>query len=329
MAYTTIQDVREEGFEDCDADDARVQKAIDKATRDIDRFLKRFFAPRKMTFRRTWNGAPELLLDQPILALDRVQLINTDQTLGEILKVDEFVTFNRHVAQGLDEPDDREDPKVAFVFLHPNVLVPHVLNTHRNVTLQRLFHARTLNVELEGWFGYTDPVFDGARTIASDAADAITAPDTIKMTNGLFTAADRGRNITIAGSSTTNDGARRIIAVPSADTVTVDGTALVTEATGFTASIAVFPQFGITPDAIAEAATLMAIRSLPKKSEGDFIDSAMAAGRVRRMAVRDQSLELTADPRLSSGGGGAGFTGDPEIDSLLVQFMRPPKFGAA
>ena len=331
MAYCTIEDVRDEGFQDCDAFiDARVQKAVDAATRDIDRFLKRNFEPRKLTFRRTWKGSPqELLLDDPVIALDRVQFVNTDGTLGEILEASEFEVFNRHVTQGLTEPDDREDPKLAFIFLLSNFLIPGAFTRNRVVDLRRAFDLRVLNVELEGWFGYTDPEFSGTRSIASDAADAITAPDTIKMTNGAFTVSDRGRTITIAGSSTTNDGGRRIIAVPAADTVTVDGTVLVTEGTGFTASIAVFPQFGVTPGGIAEACLRMAIKRLPTLATVDSIDAAVTGGRVRRMAVRDQSIELTKDTRLTSGGGGSGFTGDPAIDSLLVQFMRPPKFGAA
>ena len=330
MAYCTIEDVRGEGFEDCDFTDARVQKAVDTATRDIDRFLKRNFEPRKLTFRRTWRGSPsDLLLDDPIIAIDRVQFINTDGTLGEQLEATEFEAFNRHVTQGLTEPDDREDPKITFVFLLANFLVPGVFASRRNVDLRRAFDQRVLNIELEGWFGYTDPVFTGGRVIASDAGDAITAPDTIKTINGAFAVSDLGRTITIVGSATTNDGGRRIIAVPSADTVTVDGAVLVNEGTGFTASIAAFPQFGITPGGIQEACLRMGVKRLPKLAEIDSIDAAVTGGRVRRMAVRDQSIELTKDTRLTSGGGGAGFTGDPDIDTLLVQFMRPPKFGAA
>lgn len=330
MSYCTIAEVRAEGYDDPPYSDARVQAALDAATRDIDRFLKRFFTPRKMTFRRTWSGGPlDLLLDQPIIRIDRVQMVYSDGTLGQELEPEDYVVFNRHVREGLDEPDDREDPKLTFVFLNPNLVYPLGYHANRAADLRRAFEQRVQNVELEGWFGYTDPDQSHGGLVTPDAGDAITATDTIKVGAGGLDQSYVGKTVTVSGSGAGNDGVRTVASVVGADTVKTVEQDLTTEGAGFGASFSTFPQFGITPGGIKEACLRMAVKGLPLLSEADAIEDAIADGRMKRMAVRDQSIEVFRDSRDTSGGGGAGFTGDSRVDSLLVQFMRPPKFGAA
>lgn len=330
MAYCTVADVNAEGYIDPPYTDARIQAALDAASRDIDRFLKRFFTPRQMTFRRTWTGGPlDLLLDQPIIRLDRVQMVYSDGTLGQELEPTDYVVFNRHVREGLDEPDDREDPKLTFVFLNPNLVYPLGYHAARAYDLRRAFEQRVQNIELEGWFGYTDVNLSHGGAIATGAGDAITAPDTIKVAAGAFDESYVGKSVTISGSGAGNDGVRTVASIVGLDTIKTVEQDLSAEGAGFATSFSTFPQFGETPGGIKDACLLMAVKRLPLLSEADPIEDALSGGRMKRMAVRDQSIEVFRDSRDTSGGGGAGFTGDSAVDSLLVQFMRPPKFGAA
>ena len=324
MGYCTVDDIRDEGFKACDFLDRRVQRAIDDAASFIERITGRFFEPRSLTFVRTWAGQPDLLMELPLIAVDEMRFVHLDNTLSSPFDATDFVTYNRHVREGLVDPDDRENPKIAFLFVRPNLIVPRT----DPAVLQEFILNRVQNVQVKGVFGYTQPLFTGARVIATNVGDAITAPNTIKMVNGAFSVAggDLGRKITVANSASTNNGAKTISQVVSSDTVKVTEV-LVTEGAGFTASLATFPQWGVTPREIRRACMLLAIRNLPARGTADPIETALAGGRIRSMATRDQSISFAVDQRAESGLGG--ITGDPELDSLIVPFMRPPKFGAA
>lgn len=81
---------------------------------------------------------------------------------------------------------------------------------------------------------------------------------------------------------------------------------------------------GRTPRAIRRACLLLAMRSLPKLSEEASFD-ARSRWRIIEERTRDQSYRL--DPLKVSG---QSLTGDPEIDQLLLPFVRPrPLIGAA
>lgn len=322
--YCTIQDIRDEGFETCSYLDARVTKAIKDATSFIDKTTRRFFAPRDLTIRETWQGERSLLIQDPIVAISEMRFVNIDETLQAPMSLTTDVRiFNRHVREGLTNPDDRENPQIALIFVSPNLVVPRV----RPVTIQEVTAARLQQIQITGTFGYTEPTFNRARGIATDATDAITEPSTIKMDNGAFDGDDVGHTITIAGSASTNDGDKTIVAVVDSKTVTVKET-LVAETNGFTATIVDFPQVGIVPRQIAKVCALLAIRGLPKRATDDPLERAISGGRLRRMQTRDQSIDLDRDPRLTGIGGGA-LTGDPEIDSVLIAFRAPPALGRA
>jgi hypothetical protein len=322
--YCTVRDIREEGFQTCDFTDARVTKAIKTAQQFIDKVTRRFFEPRDLTIRETWQGEKSMLLRMPIVAVSEMRFVNLDETLQTPLNLSTDVRiFNRHVREGLTDPDDREDPQIALIFVSPNLIVPRI----RPVTVQEVTAARVQQIQIAGTFGYTEPTFNRARSIASGGGDAITAPNTIVMDNASFEDDDVGHTITIAGSSTTNDGDKTIVTVVNAKTVTVKET-LVTEAVGFTASIVDFPQVGIVPPQIAEVCKLLAIRNLPKRATESSLDRALSGGRLRRMQTRDQSIDLDRDPRLTGIGGGA-LTGDAEIDLALIAFRAPPALGRA
>jgi hypothetical protein len=78
---------------------------------------------------------------------------------------------------------------------------------------------------------------------------------------------------------------------------------------------------GRVPLAIRRATLMLAIRALPGLG-GDDAFEAMARARLVEERTREQSFRL-ADPVE------AALTGDPELDRLLVPYVRPRQMGAA
>jgi hypothetical protein len=60
--YATVDDVRGEGVQPADADDARVLAAVEEATRLVDQLCGWHFEPREMTLRLDGRGTPTLWL---------------------------------------------------------------------------------------------------------------------------------------------------------------------------------------------------------------------------------------------------------------------------
>ncbi|KKL22048.1 hypothetical protein LCGC14_2439310, partial [marine sediment metagenome] len=88
---------------------------------------------------------------------------------------------------------------------------------------------------------------------------------------------------------------------------------------------------GDTPVLLQHATKLLVLRDLPKLSDCDAREDAQRRWRLLAEKTSEQSYRL-AD--ISSRGSSAhvavgAFSGDPEIDSVLVQFMRPPAMGSA
>lgn len=80
---------------------------------------------------------------------------------------------------------------------------------------------------------------------------------------------------------------------------------------------------GKTPELIRHATKLLVMRELPLLGSADQREDAQRRYRLTSERTRDQSYTLEA---LKLHGA---FTGDPEIDNILVAFVRPPDVGAA
>lgn len=80
---------------------------------------------------------------------------------------------------------------------------------------------------------------------------------------------------------------------------------------------------GRTPELIRHATKLLVMRQLPRLGDVDRREDAQRRWRLTGERTRDQSYTLEA-LRLHGA-----FTGDPEIDNILVAFVRPPDLGAA
>jgi hypothetical protein len=327
MAYISIDDLRDEGFPSCDFPDRRANKAIKQAQAFIERITGQWFEPRELTLTLDGWANFEHVMDVPIISVFELRFRNNDGTAPHIVDPAEYAVYNRHLSQGLLNPDDRQNPLLAFKRFGDDSIHRHdVTRVSRAFPeFSRFFERNKQNVQVQGVFGFTDPDFTAGRTVASDGGDSITAPNTIVMTNGAFTSRDIGTTPAIAGSAA-NDGTVTVRRIINATTIEVAET-LVTEGSGFTLVLPTFPQGGVTPEEIKRATLLLAAKRLGKIAFEDPVEDAISGGRVRRMKVRDQEIQFSADTRVANGE--AIWSGDPEIDTILASYMRPPRIGAA
>lgn len=324
MSYCTIDDLRDEGYDCSQYQESRIADAILDATEEIETYTRRFFEPRNLTFRVTWNGRGALLLQDPIIRIDELRVILPDGTLdADPLDPADYIVFNRHVFEGLLEDDDRESPKILLPESFPRI-IDGVIQS-QSLAL-RTTTRPALNLRVIGRFGYTNPSADVGRTVTADGTDAITAPDILKAAKAAFTEADVAANVVISGAANSaNNGTFEILEVLASDQVRLNTTALVTEGSGFAIALEAYPQSGVTPRAIRRACILLAAERLPKLAEIDPVDQAMQQGRVSRMAVRDQAITFVADRRLESG---QAATMNSEATRLLKPYRRPPRMRA-
>ena len=130
--YCMLQDLRDEGFAPEAVSDARLARIIALASRTIERITGRFFEPRRQRIELDGRGSNDLLLDEPIIAIEKIELGSSGPVSGATV-------YNRHITQGLMLPDDRQNPRIRLGF-----------------------PCGARNVRVTGIFGYTEP--DGSPT---------------------------------------------------------------------------------------------------------------------------------------------------------------------
>lgn len=149
--YALISDMRKAGVPTgfCNAD---IVQAIEIGSRYLERVTRRFFEPRFLTIQRDGRGQGRLLqLDDPIIGVDDLDITFTDfRPLIRLIDRTDVRIYNRHM-RGLIHPDDRDNPKIEIL----RVETP--LHTPQYPALTRRFTEAQQNVQVHGWFGYTDP----------------------------------------------------------------------------------------------------------------------------------------------------------------------------
>lgn len=86
---------------------------------------------------------------------------------------------------------------------------------------------------------------------------------------------------------------------------------------------------GKTPDLICHVCKLMAIRQLPGMADTTGREDAALGWRVTEHKTRDQAIKFAAPDATKQGRAAVGlYTGDPEIDQVLLMYRRPPKLRA-
>jgi len=151
LAYCPIQDLRDEGFTTQQVSDARLARLIELASRYIDSVTERFFEPRQQILEVDGRGTPDLLLGEPIIAVEAVEIL--DQGIGGVpvtgvADPSSYRVYNRHLTQRLGKPDDRDNPKISFLRdgVEPRPLLSRGFFFPRGVQ----------NIRVTGVFGYTE-----------------------------------------------------------------------------------------------------------------------------------------------------------------------------
>jgi hypothetical protein len=156
--YALVSDLRAEGVSAAEATDARVARLIRLASQYVERMTGRFFEPRPMTLALDGSGGRILLLGHPIIAIrDVALLIAMPAEVGELPVTPSFFRiYNRHLTQGLLDPDDRENPRLEF--FHESDLLGVHTTPAASLGLAALVWLRGVqNVVVNGLFGFTDP----------------------------------------------------------------------------------------------------------------------------------------------------------------------------
>jgi len=181
--YLEVEDIREEGFTDSMVTDAQIIRGIQRSSRMIDRITRQWFEPRTRTFHLDGKRGQDLLLEVPIIAVTNLSLVDYRGELDEIELGDVWI-YNRHLTQGLMNPDDRHNPRISWRDLLPS-------SSTRARWSERRFVEGRRNIQIAGVFGYTeiDPLLTPGETesgsqIPSDYGDT---PELIKLACTLLT----------------------------------------------------------------------------------------------------------------------------------------------
>lgn len=152
-AYALPSDLRDEGVGD-DFSEARLQRALARATEYVEKVTRRFFGPRVLSLSLDGSGSGEQRVDAPVIALASASYV--DEAGSEALQLSDVRVYNRWLTEGLTSPDDRDDPRVGWVAPERPFPFPDGNTRYRAWTRGRQ------NVRLVGIFGYTEP--DGSPT---------------------------------------------------------------------------------------------------------------------------------------------------------------------
>lgn len=172
--YATIAQLRADGVEDS-VSDAQLLRVIQRASLMIEQWTGRFFVPRYLTLQLDGDGHDILQIGPPIIHIASVRIlapeIITLPSGADDVPLSSLRVYNRHLRQNLTEPDDRNNPKIQWMTSWDGTrLQPEIYPAG-------WFPRGTQNIEITGWFGYTE--YDGGVTLAPVAdppPDPLPAP---------------------------------------------------------------------------------------------------------------------------------------------------------
>jgi len=154
--YCGVSEIRAEGYPSTFVSDDRILELSILATKYVNKATGRWFTPRTFTSTNPMvldgRGGYILNLQIPIIRIDKVE-IDYNTTFNpnfDVVDLSALRIYNRHLA-GLEEPDDRENPMLAFQRVDKRYRVLSACLGEWG------FPHGHQNVRLEGVFGYTDP----------------------------------------------------------------------------------------------------------------------------------------------------------------------------
>ncbi len=141
--YCTVDDIRDEGYANPPWTDALIEKGITRATAYINRFCGQYFEPRWRTLIVDGVRLDQFLCEAPIVAIAQV-LVD-----GESQDIPDMKIYNRHLTHGMESPDDRNNPRVAYA------LESDYFDRSLRSGFSQKFLTGRKNIKLVGMFGYT------------------------------------------------------------------------------------------------------------------------------------------------------------------------------
>ena len=149
--YTTVSAMRAAGVTTDQANAGKLRDIIELASSYVEHFTGRFFVPLAKTILVDGNGSRGLLVNEAIVAIANINIILAMfQPSDSLVDPASIRVFNRHLTQGLLDPDDRDNPKVEF-FFHDTT--PGAVTFLHSFTWTR----GKQNIKMEGVWGFTDP----------------------------------------------------------------------------------------------------------------------------------------------------------------------------
>lgn len=172
-AYATVDQLYAEGVS-TDVTEGKLLERIRRASDLIENYTHRWFYPRECTITLDGSGSSILQLSMPIIAITRVRFLSTDR-LGvagtQEISLDELRAYNRHLSENLTDPDDRNNPRIQFLYA--------TRAYNRPLYPTGVFPNGVRNIEVTGLFGYTD--WDAGQTFWTDGVTPVgKTPDLIR-----------------------------------------------------------------------------------------------------------------------------------------------------
>ncbi len=159
-AYGSIAELRDNGLKESDADDKALHGILVRTASLIERWTKRQFYPQHKSVRYDGTDGRRLLLDDPIIAVNRAAIttITTSLDSQDETGVDRslYFIYNRHIVNNLTSPDDRNSPKLEY--FHGSDLFGHSRSDAiAGLTFDKLVWPKGPQlIRVEGVFGYTE-----------------------------------------------------------------------------------------------------------------------------------------------------------------------------
>jgi hypothetical protein len=151
--YATLQQLRDQGVDPDRVTDAQLLLKIQYASALIERWTGRWFVPKARTFVLDGPGHPLLQIGPPICSITEVRVLGQGSLYlssnDEVVDGLNVRVYNRHLTQGLFDPDDRYNPKIEWLRGDYGRAI--------GVYQYGGWPRGVQNVQVSGWFGFTDP----------------------------------------------------------------------------------------------------------------------------------------------------------------------------
>ncbi len=146
FGYCSVQDIRDQGWDATEAPEADVVRGIAWASSYIEQATGQWFAPRYRRIVLDGSGYDRMFLQIPPIALMEAYVDGVTESVGNLH------VYNRHLTHGILDPDDRENPMIAF----DEALNLTAFGTQRMSYGFSSFEAAGKIVALVGIFGCTE-----------------------------------------------------------------------------------------------------------------------------------------------------------------------------